>query len=275
VGERDDGCQMDMAMNILSTADMSNETQQLPLDELSPEQSIRRSESVLSNAPTYRDDIPTLQVHPPQVILEKSPELIRTHSCPPHTPEEALGVIPVPEQFNEQATRRMEWIMQMGMDTLLPTLRPEQRKIIEGTTDLWQLLIPLLQSWEHFRATDGRKTKAQKLAKSVYEKVKTNFTNNEIFDRFWQQKMVAEQDEAGWRRFKGLVSGMLQQVSLIDRILDSAGMGNVGSLVILLIVGICSWESHFWCCRPFPQGILPSDVVNCRLRKRRMTLMKC
>jgi hypothetical protein len=229
---------MDLAMNMMSTADMSEKTQQLPLDDLSPEVPIRRSESVLSDTPTYRDDISTLAVPTPQITVENT-GLTRTHSCPPA--EEALGVIPVPELFNEQATQRMAWIMQMGMDALLPNLGPEQRKLIEGTTDLWQLLIPLLQSWEQFRATDGRKTKAQKLAKSVYDRVKTNFTNNEVFQRFWEQKLVTEQDEAGWRKFKGLVSGILQQVSLIDRILESAGMGNVTPPETLLIVGFRSW----------------------------------
>jgi hypothetical protein len=229
---------MDMAMNMMSTADMPKEIQQLPLDDLCPEVSIQPSESVLSDTPTYRDDKSTLAVPTPQIIIEKS-GLTRTHSCPPH--EEALGVIPVPEQFNEQATQRMVWIMQICQDTLLPTLGPEQRKIIEGTTDLWQLLIPLLQSWEQLRATDGRKNKEQKLAKSVYDKVKSKFTNNEIFQRFWEQKLVTEQDEAGWRKFKGLVNGILQQVSLIDRILESAGMGNVISLDMLLIVGLRSW----------------------------------
>ena len=49
----------------------------------------------------------------------------------------------------------MQWIMQMSMDALLPSLRPEQRKLIEGTTDLDQLIIPLFESWEVFRSQDG------------------------------------------------------------------------------------------------------------------------
>jgi hypothetical protein len=157
--------------------------------------------------------------------------------------EEGFGVIPVPEEFNVQTMKRMAWIMNMAMDTLLPTLMPEQRKLIEGETDLRTLVVPLLQAWEDFRSTARSRTR--KTAKSIYEKVKKDYLNNEHFERFWARKSVSEQDEASWSKFKTLVTGLLQQASMIDRILDGT-MNNVTTRKFILIIDVLPWSSDFW-----------------------------
>jgi hypothetical protein len=119
--------------------------------------------------------------------------------------------------------------MQMSMDAILPSLRPEQRKLIEGRTDLNQLIIPLFESWEVFRSQDRGGNKSRKIAKSVYEKLQKSFTNNELFERFWARKLVAETDEAAWGKFKSTVSTLLSQVSSIDRILNGSNSCNASS----------------------------------------------
>jgi hypothetical protein len=217
---------MEMVMAIVQDMRQPNEEQ------LSPDEKtavVRRTTTVMSDTSTLRDDASLRLLRPnPRIVIERTPDLIRMHSCSTASPDD--GVIPVPGQFNEQTTRRMEWIMQMSMDSLLPTLRPEQRKLIEGTTDLRQLIVPLFEMWETFRSTDERGNKTRKIAKSVYEKLKNNFTNNELFERFWARKLVAEKDNVAWGRFKSTVTTILNQASAIDNILNSMNMCNVSHI---------------------------------------------
>ena len=212
-----------MAMTMVQDAGQPNEEQLTPDEKTAI---VQRTTTVMSDTSTHRGDVTTPLLRPtPRIVIEQTPDVIRTHSCPPSSPDD--GVIPVPDQFNEQATRRMEWIMQTSMDALLPTLRPEQRKLIEGTTDLRQLIVPLFQTWENFRSLDGQGNKTRKIARSVYEKMKSNFTNNELFERFWARKLVAEKDDAAWGRFKSVVTIILDQASAINKILNSMNMCNV------------------------------------------------
>lgn len=179
-----------------------------------------RSFTVLSDTPTLRDN----DSAPPQIVVEKKQRSTTGIQDTPLFSEESSGVI-VPEEFNEQAIRRMEWIMQGAMDTLLPTLRPEQRKLIDGATDLRQLVIPLFNSWREFRSAEGRTGKSSKTAMSLVNKFRKIYTNNELFETFWRRKAAAENDEASWGGFETVVRNVLEQVGLIDRVIG--GMGNV------------------------------------------------
>jgi hypothetical protein len=217
---------MEIAMTMVQDAGQRNEQQLTPSETTAVLQS---TTTVMSDSSTLRDTAsPRLLPPTPRIVIEKIPDLERTSSCSPISPDD--GIVPVPGQFNEQTTRRMEWIMQMSMDSLLPTLRPEQRKLIEGTTDLRQLIVPLFEMWETFRSTDERGNKTRKIAKSVYEKLKNNFTNNELFERFWARKLVAEKDNVAWGRFKSTVTTILNQASAIDNILNSMNMCNVSHI---------------------------------------------
>jgi hypothetical protein len=195
---------------------MASMMEQLPPVFDIPDPPMQQRQRVLSDVPTLYDE------YVPRIIVEKSPDMLRTHSAP--LPGEDTEVI-VPEETNQQATARMTWIMQMAMDTILPTLRPEQRKLVEGTTDLRGLIVPLFRKWEEFRAGEGRAGRTRKVARSVYEKVKSNFTNNEVFEHFWRRKVGAERDEESYAKFEGVVRGVMEQVNFIDRALG--GVNNV------------------------------------------------
>lgn len=163
----------------------------------------------------------------PRITVEKCPERVRSSSRPPPSPDDASSVICAPDTLSEDAARRMEWIMQMGMDAAFSSLRPEQRKIIETTKDLRALVVSLFQSWETFRMGEGRGSRSRKVAKSMYDKWKSTFSNCELFEQFWKRKMAAEADEASWGRFKKLLNSVLAQVGLIDRFLGSVQFCNV------------------------------------------------
>ena len=205
------------------------DTRQLNEEQLTPDEKtaiVKRTITVISDSSTLRGATPPPLLRPtPHIVIEKTPDLIRTHSCPPLSPDD--GVIPVPGQFNEQTTRRMEWIMQTSMDVLLPTLEPEQRTLIEGTTDLRQLIVPLFQTWETFRSLEGQGNKTRKIGRTVYDQIKTNFTNNELFERFWKGKLAAEKDNVAWGRFKSVVTIILDQASAVSNILNSMNMCSV------------------------------------------------
>lgn len=213
-----------MAMTMVQDTGQPNEEQ--PTSDEKTAAAVQRTTTDMSDTSTLRDDTSPHLLRPtPRIVIENTSDLVRSNSCPPLSPDD--GVIPVLGQFNEQTTRRMEWIMQTSMDALLPTLRPEQRKLIEGTTDLRQLIVPLFQTWEAFRSSDDQGKKSRKLARSVYEKMKSSFTNNELFERFWANKLVAEKDGVAWERFKNVVSIVLNQASAINNILNSMNMCNV------------------------------------------------
>jgi hypothetical protein len=210
---------------------MLEERVSLPLDDVSPTRTfIQRNETSLSDTPTLRgDETPHLESLP--TLSLKIPERARTLSAPPSfTSKEAWDVLPVPEELNEAATRRMAWIMTQAMDTILPALQPEQRSLIEGITDVRQLLVPLFQSWEEFRSGDNRKIEAAKTAKAMYKTEKKPYKSNQLFERFWSRKVVAEQDETSWRGFKTVVKGLLEQMSLIQNILDASMASSVRDL---------------------------------------------
>lgn len=216
-------------------------------EQLTPDETtavLQSTTTVMSDSSILRDTASSRLLRPtPRIVIEMTPDLERTSSCSPISPDD--GVVPVPGQFNEQTIRRMQWIMQLSMDSLLPTLRPEQRKLIEGTTDLRQLIVPLFETWETFRSTDEKGNKTRKIAKSVYEKMRSNFTNSELFERFWARKLVAEKDDVAWGRFKGAVTTILNQASAIDNILNSMNMCNVNPRAKLLIIGHGSCASSF------------------------------
>ena len=224
---------------------------------------VQRTTTVMSDTSTLRGDTsPSLLRPTPRIVIENTSDLVRSNSCPPLSPDD--GVIPVPGPFNEQTTRRMEWIMQTSMDALLPTLRPEQRKLIEGTTDLRQLIASLFESWEAFRSSDDQGNKNRKIARSVYEKMKSSFTNNELFERFWANKSVAEKDGVAWGRFKSVVSIVLNQASAINNILNSMNMCNVphhGGVADYRLWPLHKLFSGYLCCF-------------CGRRKRRMMHMR-
>lgn len=218
------------AMSTVPAAEISRKYQHIPSED---DTTLDSSTTAMSDTSTPRDDTSMPLLHlTPRIVIKKAPDSIRTYSYPQLSPNDET--IPVPGEFNEQTTRRMEWIMQMSMDALLFTLQPEQRKLIECTTDLRQLIVPLFQTWETFRSLDGQGNKTRKIAKSVYDKMKTTVTNNEFFERFWARKLITEKDEAAWERFKSVVTISLDQASAVDNILNSMNMCKVsvpGSVV--------------------------------------------
>ena len=211
---------MEMAMTMVEDAGRPNE------DQFTPDEKTATFQLATTDIGNTEGDasLPLVRVTPP-IVIEKITDMVRTQSTPPLSPDG--GVLPAPDQFNEETTRRMEWIMRLSMESLLPTLPPEQRKLIEGTKDLRQLIASLFETWQIFRSTDGRENKTRKIAKSMYDKLKSNFTNNELFERFWARKLVAQKDEAAWGRFKSTVTTILDQVSAVDKILNSMNMCNV------------------------------------------------
>lgn len=198
------------------------------LDGSSPEAAMQRSPTALSDTPTLRIDTSETLTHQfPRIAIEKTLDLSRSASSS-STQDQITGIISVPDQLNEQMTRRMAWIMQTSMDSLLPSLQPEQRQIIEGTKDLRQLIVPLFQSWEAFRSADGQVKQTRTIARSMYDKLKKQFTNNDVFESFWAKKKVTEKDEVAWGRFKSVVKMILDQSTSIDRIVSGVNMCNVG-----------------------------------------------
>jgi hypothetical protein len=176
---------------------------------------------VLSEVITLCDDV----IIP--VVVEKATDMSRT----PSISDDGAGII-VAEEFNEDAIVRMAWILESAMGVIMPTLPPEQQKLIEGTTDLRQLIGPLFRKWEEFRSIEGRAKKNRKIAQVMYERVKRNFTNNEMFEGFWKRKVAEEKDAESYKKFEGVVRGVLGQVDTIDRVLS--GMNNVCPRVLLM-----------------------------------------
>ena len=209
---------MDIQVRIVPPTPLEgDETTPATMDKSPPQ----RSFTSLSNTSTLQEMTPQRPVLPRLVVSSATSACLLTDSCPSSPGDEVPGIIARPEQMNEAAVRRMSWILQTSMESLLPTLRPEQRKVIEGTTDLTQLIVPLFQSWEQFRSTDARAGKTRKLAKSMSEKVKGSFSTSEFSEKFWSRKLSAEKEDASWRGFKDLVLGLLEQVILIDKVLNS------------------------------------------------------
>lgn len=205
--------------------------------------SAHRSQTVLSESTTvYEESYSPVVVTSVQSTDEDSLEATERQPCPPPV-EATRGVIPAPEEFNPEATRRMAWIMQTGMDILLPQLSQEDKQIIEGQTDLEQLVISLFQAWEQSRANDKQANKTRRMAAAVYEKLKGKARNTELFDRFWSRKLADEEDDGRWKKFKLLVRTITSQVNLIDRVLGGANMGNVASLQTNLTVDVFTSSS--------------------------------
>jgi hypothetical protein len=123
--------------------------------------------------------------------------------------------------------------------------------LVEGTTDLQGLIVPLFRKWEEFRAGEGREGRTRNVARSVYEKVKSNFTNNEVFEHFWRRKVGAERDEQSYAKFEGVVRGVMEQVNFIDRVLG--GINNVRPPKIINIDVLSRWRD-ICCCRDISQG---------------------
>jgi hypothetical protein len=189
-----------MEMGMLPTCEIAP----LPLTPVTSR--MQRSDTVLSDTATLHDSNTVIAV-PPRITYAPS---LSDDDC-------QSG----PQQLHEKASRRMTWIMQMAMDTLLPTLLPEQRKLLEGTTDLQRLIVPLFRSWEEFRSTENRANKTRNVAKSTYEKFKNHFSSSEVFEVFWKRKLAAECDEKSWGHFETVVRGTLEQVAVIDRVVNS------------------------------------------------------
>ena len=199
-----------------------------------------RSQTVLSDTTTVYEGS-----YSPVVVIsvQSTDELGATEHPRPPSVEATHDVIPEPEEFNPEATRRMAWIMQTGMDILLPQLSQEDKQIIEGQTDLEQLIISLFQAWEQSRANDKQANKPRRMAAAAYEKLKGKARNTELFDRFWSRKLADEEDDGRWKKFKLLVRTITSQVNLIDRILGGANMGNVASLQTNLTVDVFTSSS--------------------------------
>jgi hypothetical protein len=256
-----------MALTMVAVAETSAneiELQNIEPDELDIENPAKqRSDTALSDTTTLLEDRSSTSVVPSasQLTVAKPVELIRIHSSPPFT-EDDSGVIPVPEKFTAEATHRMAWIMETGMSILLPQLRPEERQILEGSSDLNDMICRLFQSWERFRNTDNGGTKSRRVAVAVHEMMKMKFSNHEVFDKFWSRKLASERDEAAWARFKKTVKTVLGQIDLIDRVLDSANMGHVTQQGIYLIVDVFACARDHRCPRPIPERILPNEMTN-------------
>src|SRR5271170_2111532 len=233
----------------------------------------RRSFTALSNTSTLQEPSPS-RLALPRLDVASARGQCLTDSCP-SSPDDIPGIIAPPDQLNETAVRRMTWILQTSMESVLPTLRPEQRKVIEGTTDLTQLIGPLFQSWEQFRSVDAKAGKTRKLAKSMSEKMKSSFSINKLSERFWSRKLSAESEDASWGGFKNVVSGLLEQVIMVDKILNSLNNCLVHILMTLLRIVYCAHpgiiRSDFSLFKGTPDG---SDNSNCRLRKGRLMLMR-
>ena len=208
---------MDIQVRVVPPTPLEgDETTPATMNESAPQ----RSFTSLSDTSTLQETTPQRPVLP-RLIVSSATSACLTDSCPSSPGDEVPGIIARPEQMNEAAVRRMSWILQTSMQSLLPTLRPEQRKVIEGTADLTQLIVPLFQSWEQFRSTDARAGKTRKLAKSMSEKMKGSFSTSEFSEKFWSRKLSAEKEDASWRGFKDVVLGLLEQVILIDKVLNS------------------------------------------------------
>jgi hypothetical protein len=233
----------------------------------------RRSFTALSDTSTLQETSPPRPALPRLDVASARGQCL-TDSCP-SSPDEIPGIIAAPEQLNETAVRRMTWILQTSMESVLPTLRPEQRKVIEGTTDLTQLIAPLLQSWEQFRSVDAKAGKSRKLAKSMSEKMKSTFSTNELSERFWSRKLSAESEDASWGGFKNLVSGLLEQVIMVDKILNSLNNCLVHFLMNLLRIVYSACSGIIWGDLPLFKGTLAGCATSkSRLRKGLSMLMR-
>lgn len=178
-----------------------------------------RSLTSLSDTPTLLE-ITSQRPVLPRLNVASATSACLTDSCP-SSPDDVPAVIARPEQMNEAAVRRMSWILQTAMEAILPSLPAEQRRVIQGTTDLKQLIVPMFQSWEQFRSTEGRAGKTKKLAKSMSEKMRASFSMSEVSEKFWSRKLSAEKEDVSWRGFKDLVMGLLEHVMLVDKVLNS------------------------------------------------------
>jgi hypothetical protein len=175
----------------------------------------------LSEPPFPRDE--TVSRTPSPVVVSITEESSGPENSRLQIPTvcEQYGTLPVQNQWNEITTRRMRWIMQLSMDSLLPTLSPDKQALMTGITDLRQLIGPLFHQWEAFRAKRTSVSKLSDFAKTMHQKLKPTATTD-FFERFWERKLVAEKDSQAWGRFKSVVKVTLDQVSTIDRILGSA-----------------------------------------------------
>jgi len=193
---------------------------------MSAPSAMQRAETALSNSTTICDDMPSPPLQNLQ-LGERVPDSLETLPGPSISDGAVVDLNQAPDCYNAKVTERMAWIMQMGMDVLLPQLSVEDRSIIEGKTDLVQLIIPLFQTWEESRRADRSAKKNRLSAAAVHDKLKGNFRKTELFDRFWSRKLTDEEDGARWKRFKEVVRTIIGQVTLIDRMLSAANMANV------------------------------------------------
>ena len=196
-----------------------------------PVEEPRRTFTALSDTSTVREVFLPSPILP-RLEVNSASGLCRTNSCASSS-DDIPGIVAIPEP-NEASVRRMRWILQTSMESVLATVSPEQRKVLEGTTDLTQLIVVLFQSWDQFRSIDVRAGKSRKFAKSMCEKMKSTLTMNELSESFWSRKQSIEREDASWRGFKKFVLGLLDQMVLIDKVLNSLNQCHVSVLMTLL-----------------------------------------
>ena len=156
-----------------------------------------------------------------------NPKIEPQRPAPPEiTPSIAINldsenpsVLKGPEVSEIKVGSRMLWIIESGMDAILSSLHPEQRRLIKGTTNLQEQLKPLLHAWEVNRSNNGDVNSTRQAAKVMYSKLANNYSDNDAFEKFWAKKLACNCDKMEWNKFKTVTMVLFEQVSQVDRIL--------------------------------------------------------
>jgi hypothetical protein len=139
----------------------------------------------------------------------------------------------LPKLHHEVSASRMSWIMEVGMDAMLPYLHPEHRLVFtRRTEDIHHLLEPLLDAWEEFRSNDANINSTRELAKDVYQQLKISYRNDSGFNIFWRKKMDFELDDMEWQKFKNVTISLAKLLMQVDQIVEGI-VNDVGRFLAL------------------------------------------